>query len=119
MTDEDRKHLAFTYEKSWYQSKKFIAFLLMELLLSAMAMVALFTQRNLGWPLAAFMTGIVMTMGAIALVFNGFQAKLDMYVRALALTGQAPRSVMEKLFGTVDKPKAKDPDEAGEDEEEI
>ena len=97
MTEKDKAVLAHGYEKKWYESKKFIAFLLMELVFCAMAMVALFTQANLGWPLAAFMTGIVIAMGFLALAFNGKQAELDMYVRAMALTGGIPHGMTNKL----------------------
>jgi len=97
MTEKDRAVLAHAYEKKWHESKKFVAFLLMELLLAAMAIIALFTQPQLGWPLAAFMLGVVITMGCIALVFNGFQAKLDMYVRAMALTGGVPREINKRM----------------------
>jgi len=116
MTSKERKDLGTHFEKKWHGSKKFLAFLLMELLLCSMAMTALFTQEDLGWPLAAFMLGIVVTMGAIALVFNGYQAKLDMYVRGMALTGEAPRSLMEKLLG---KPRLQRVDSDPEDDGEI
>jgi len=108
MTSKERKELGNNYEKRWYHSKKFLAFLLMELLLAAMSMVALFTQQPAGWPLAAFMTGIVVTMGSIALTFNGYQAKLDMYVRGMALTGDPPKSLMDKLLG---RKEPQDPDD--------
>ncbi len=102
MNDSARIKLSTTFEKRWWQSKKFVAFLLMELLLSGMAIVALLSQPQLGWPLAAYMLGVVVTMGCTALVFNGYQAKLDMYIRGMALTGRAPRS-LEKLFINNDK----------------
>jgi len=89
MTSTERREIAKSFEKVWHQSKKFLAFLLMELLLAAIITVALFKQPNLGWPLAAFMLGAVFTMGVIALTFNGYQAKLDMYVRAMTLIGHA------------------------------
>lgn len=97
MTHVERKDLAGSYEKRWHQSKKFIAFLLMEIVFCAMAMTALFTQHDLGWPLAAFMTGIVIAMGFLALAFNGKQAELDMYVRAMALTGGIPTKLKSTL----------------------
>jgi hypothetical protein len=68
--------------KPWFRSKKFMAFLLMEILLSALAVFALTTQPDLGWPLSAFMTAIVLTMGAVAFGFNGQQASLDKYLQA-------------------------------------
>ena len=72
-------------EKSWYTSKKFWAFAITEALLFSLAMTALFKQPNLGWPLAAFMLSIVITMGAVAFGFNLSQAKLDSYVRGMAM----------------------------------
>jgi len=78
------------FEKSWFRSKKFIAFLLMEILLSALALIALYTQPALGWPLSAYMTCIVFTMGAIAFGFNGQQAALDKYLRGMVLAQRSP-----------------------------
>lgn len=97
MTSEQRESLVKHFEKKPLQSKKFIAFLFMEILLGALAMVALFTQPQLGWPLATFMSLIVVTMGAIALTFNGFQAALDKYFRGAALTGQLVDKVAGKF----------------------
>ncbi len=88
MTDKDRIDLAHKFEKPGHKSKKFLAFVMMELLLGFLAVYALDKQPELGWPLAMFMFGIVMTMGAIALVFNGYQAKLDMYIRGMAMVGK-------------------------------
>jgi hypothetical protein len=114
MTGKQRIALATKFEKPWHKSKKFVAFLIMEVLLSALAIVALFTQPQLGWPLAAFMLGVVVTMGCIALVFNGYQAKLDMYVRGMALTGQAPRTLFEQVFGKADDEDDDEPQDDGE-----
>ncbi len=102
MTGEDRKNLGNNYEKPFYQSKKFIAFLVMEAILGGLVFYALYALRmapDIAWPLAAFMMGLVVTMGSIALTFNGYQAKLDMYVRGMALTGEAPKGFMERLLG--------------------
>ena len=83
----DRHILHKAMEKTWWRSKKFIAFFLMEAVLATMAILALKWQENLGWPLAAFMVSIVFVMGFIAISFNGQQASLDMFVRGMALTG--------------------------------
>lgn len=104
MTENDKAILAHGYEKRWHESKKFIAFLLMEIMFCAMSMVALFEQDSIGWPLSAFMTGIVIAMGFIALSFNGKQAQLDMYVRAMALTGGIPEK-MKASLGVTAPPK--------------
>ena len=103
MTGPERQTLVQGMEKPWYGSKKFLAFLFMEVILTALAGTALFTQPELGWPLAAFMLGIVLNMGFIALAFNGKQATLDMYVRAMALTGSVPDK-LAKQYGTVKPP---------------
>ena len=99
MIDKERIVLARKFEKPAHKSKKFIAFVFMELLLAFLAVYALEKQPVLGWPLAMFMFGIVVSMGSMALVFNGYQAKLDMFVRGMALAGKAPISLMEKVFG--------------------
>jgi hypothetical protein len=83
------------YEKSWWRSKKFLAFLIMEVLLGGLAVYALLTQRPLGWPLAAFMTSHVVTMGCVAFAFTGQQAKLDLYVRAMSLIGKTPGDIKQ------------------------
>lgn len=96
---EEKKEMMKGFEKPFYRSKKFIAFLVMEGLLAWLAYTALKSQPDLGWPLASFMLGIVMTMGAIALVFNGYQAKLDMFMRGMALGSDAAKSIAEKVGG--------------------
>lgn len=102
MTIEQRKSILESVEKKPMQSKKFIAFLFMEILLAALAMVALFTQPQLGWPLATFMSLIIMTMGAIALTFNGFQAAMDKYLRGAALTGTLTDALTQKVSKGID-----------------
>ena len=72
-------------DKKWHDSKKFLAFLIMELLLAGLAGFALWKQPGLGWPLSMFMTFIVVTMGAVAFGFNGQQAALDKYMRGAAI----------------------------------
>lgn len=101
MTNKERTELAGVYEKPWHNSKKFVAFLLMEVMFCAMSIIALLTQPQLGWPLAAFMTGIVIVMGFVGLSFNGKQAQLDMYVRAMALTGCVPEKLHKEVGGAM------------------
>lgn len=84
------------FEKPWYKSKKFVAFLLMEVVFTVVTAFTLKWQTDIGWPTAAFLVAIVFTMGFIAISFTGKQAMLDMYVRGIALTGQLP----EKLAST-------------------
>jgi hypothetical protein len=67
------------------QSKKFIAFLLMELILGSMAILALKWQPALGWPLAAFMVMCVLVMGFIAVLYIGKQADLEKFLKLAAI----------------------------------
>lgn len=118
MTDSDRKKLGESYEKPFYKSKKFIAFLSMEAVLGGLVFYALYALRmapDIAWPLAAFMIGLVVTMGTIALTFNGYQANLDMYVRGMALTGQAPAGLMERLLGRRSEPVVEETDDEEEE----
>ena len=90
MTDHEQKMEILKHtDRRGLASKKFRAFLLMELLLTTMAVLALYWQKELGWPLASFMTGIVFVMGFIAVSFNTTQAKLDLFVRGMAMGGQS------------------------------
>ena len=84
-------------EKPFYRSKKFYAGFLIESALTAMAIVALRWQTDLGWPLSAFMLGIVFTMGFVYLSYNGKQAMLDTYTRGIALTGKIPTDFVKKI----------------------
>lgn len=106
MKPEHIEKLVSQFEKPAMKSKKFKAFLFMEILLGGLAVVALVTQPDLGWPLATFMSLIVVTMGAIALAFNGYQASLDKYFRGAALLGSGAGDAMSKLMGKSEKKKA-------------
>lgn len=86
MTKMERKELMHdVFEKGWAQSKKFIAFFLVDAMLCAMAIIALIKQDEIGWPLSAFMVGIVFVMGFVAVSFNSRQADVDKFVRMAAL----------------------------------
>jgi hypothetical protein len=95
----EKTELIKSFEKTWNKSKKFIAFLLMEALLYSLALVTLLSQDSVGWPLAAFMFGVVVSMGAMALAFNGRQAQLDAYVRGMAMVGRAPQNLKSNATG--------------------
>lgn len=56
--------------------------------MAGMGITALITQPSLGWPLSAFMCGIVFMMGASTMYFLGRQAALDTAVRGFAMVGQ-------------------------------
>jgi hypothetical protein len=82
-----------SFEKPAYKSKKFFAWFLQEAALTTMAILALRWQDNLGWPLSAFMLGIVFTMGFAYISYNGKTAMLEMYTRGMALVGKVPDSL--------------------------
>ena len=100
MSTEHKLEMMKRFEKSLFKSKKFIAFLIMEALLTTLAILALKWQPSLGWPLSAFMVSIVFIMGFIAISFNGKQATLDMYVRMAAITGRIHPRVKNKIDDT-------------------
>ena len=86
MTKMEKKELTHeVFEKAWYASKMFIAFFVVDAMLAAMAIVALIKQDSIGWPLSAFMVGIVFVMGFVAVSFNSRQADVDKFVRMAAL----------------------------------
>jgi hypothetical protein len=68
-------------EKTALKSKKFIAWLISEVFLAGMAVSALVTQPELGWPLASYMVGIVFTMGCATMWYLGKQAAIDTFQR--------------------------------------
>jgi hypothetical protein len=91
MTKTEKTELTHeVFEKAWHASKKFLAFLLVDSMLAAMAIVALIKQDEIGWPLSAFMVGIVFVMGFVAVSFNSRQADVDKFVRMAALNYKQP-----------------------------
>lgn len=111
MTDQERETLHLQHrkdllrdaEKPAMKSKKFLAWLIQQLLMAAMAITALVKQTDLGWPLSAFMVGIVFMMGISTMWYLGKQAAADIAVRGYAMVGQ-----VAGLAGTaVEKLKAK------------
>jgi len=84
------------FEKKWYQSKKFIAFLLMEVVFTAVLMLALKWQGEIGWPASTMLISIVFCMCFVAISFNGKLAHLDLFVRSMALTGKFPEELSQK-----------------------
>ena len=100
MTKKDKAKIQSVhknFEKNVFTSKKSILVFLVEIMLFSLAVMALRWQDNLGWPLAAFMVSITFAMGFILLVYIGKQSMVDAYTRGMALTGQIPKSFMEKL----------------------
>ena len=96
MTTQERVDMAKKFEKSWYQSKKFIAFITMEILLFTVLITLVFYtvitgNFALGWPSSSLGISLVFTMGFLALAFNNKQAALDKYVRGVALLGSVSK----------------------------
>ena len=102
MTNAERQTALDAVEKNPLKSKKFLAWLIQQLLMAAMAIVALVTQKGLGWPLASFMVGLVFMMGASTMWYLGKQAALDTAVRGFAMLDSASKELTEK-FGLGEK----------------
>lgn len=87
---EHRKEMLHKTEKGALQSKKFLAWLIQQVLMAAMALTALLNQTDagLGWDLAAFMGGIVFMMGISTMWYLGKQAAADVAVRGYAMVGR-------------------------------
>lgn len=56
--------------------------------MATMGVLALKWQSDLGWPLSAFMVGLVFSMGITTMWFLGKQAATDIYTRGFALIGK-------------------------------
>lgn len=84
--NEKEVEILKTFEKEWYQSKKFIAFLIMETVFFITVILTLKWQNDFGWPICTFLGTIIFCMGFIAVAFNGKLAELDMFVRGIALS---------------------------------
>ena len=84
-------------EKPAHKSKKFTAWILSEVALTAMAIVALLKQPSLGWPLATFMTGIVFVMGITTMWYLGKQAATDIFQRGFSMSAKLPEKLQKKF----------------------
>lgn len=74
--------------------------------MTAMAVTALVKQPELGWPLAAFMCGIVFMMGVSTMWYLGKQAAADIAVRGYAMVGRVAGLAGTAMTGISDlKPK--------------
>jgi membrane-associated PAP2 superfamily phosphatase len=107
MTHQERHELLRIMEKSWITSKKFIAFFVMELLLTVIIILTLKTQTIFDWALASFMIGVIFVMGFIAVAFNLSQAQLDQYVRGAALLGNISGGLINKTIIPTEEDKSK------------
>jgi hypothetical protein len=85
MTDEQKKETLSSVEKKALHSKKFLAWLIQQILMCGMAIVALVKQPDIGWPLASYMGGIVFMMGISTMWYLGKQAAVDSAVRGYAM----------------------------------
>lgn len=86
MTVEQHVHSVLkSAEKSASKSKKFIFGAGVELILTAFVIIIFFRYDTIDWPLAMVLMLTIFTMGVIAMVFNGYQAGVDKYVRGAAL----------------------------------
>jgi len=103
MEKQNKHDILKLMEKGWYQSKKFLAFLLVETMLFSMALAALKWQTSLGWPLALFMFTLVICMAFITVAFNLSQSKLDSFIRVTALLGKIPNAMKQELNTSEDK----------------
>lgn len=84
-----------TLEKVWYESKKFIAFLLMEVALGALMFYTVYRNLEIGWPVTTVLIALIFNMGFIAVAFNAKQAELDRYIRLASLVGSASGRLKE------------------------
>ncbi len=87
MTNQEKQQALGLVEKKPLRSKKFVAWLIQQVIMASMAIVALVKQPSIGWPLASFMSGIVFAMGASTMFYLGKQAALDSTVRGFAFLG--------------------------------
>lgn len=90
-------------QHSALKSKKFLAFLIYEILSAAMAGFTVWKQPNLDWPLAGYMLGIAFSMGAAAMWYLGKQAATDMYVRGFAMVAGKPGVTKEDVEEQIKK----------------
>jgi hypothetical protein len=84
------------FEKPWYKSRKFMAFVLTQLALIAITAGTLATQK-IEWQLASFMFGVVVVMGWTTTMFMGKQAECDMFMRGMTSLGRAPEKYAAKF----------------------
>ena len=97
MTHEEKQEVLHRVEKKPHHSKKFLAWLIQQVLMCGMAIVALIKQESLGWPLASFMGGIVFMMGISTMWYLGKQAAVDSAVRGYALMRGGVDKIKEEV----------------------
>ena len=72
--------------------------------MAGMGVTALITQPNLGWPLSAFMCGLVFMMGISTMWYLGKQAAADIAVRGYAMVGKVAGLAGTTFENLKDKP---------------
>lgn len=75
------------FEKAWYESKKFLSFLFMEVLLGLVLVYIVSKQGEyeINPYFALIVISLASIMGFISIAFNLSQAKLDSYIRMSAI----------------------------------
>jgi hypothetical protein len=84
------------FEKPWYRSRKYMAFLITQIVMVAITAFTLYTQK-IGWELASFMFGVVVVMGWTTTMFMGKQAECDMFMRGMTVLGRVPEKFQAKF----------------------
>lgn len=88
-----------SFEKAWYESKKFLSFLFMEIVLGFVLCYLVAEQGSFEMNVyfATVVIALASIMGFIAVAFNLSQAKLDSYIRMSALmNGKKTSEDLEK-----------------------
>ena len=98
MSPHEIKSTLEVVDKVWHKSKKFLAFVLIEVFLFVFTIYILYVTRTLGWAHASVLIANIFSMSAIALAFNTSQAKLDTYVRGMALLGKNVGEDLQQQF---------------------
>lgn len=100
MTTTEKKEALNEMEKPFFKSKKFLAWLIQQIFMASMAItatIALIKQPTTGWPLAAYLGGLVFMMGISTMWYLGKQAAVDSTVRGYALTVGKINNLSDKL----------------------
>lgn len=90
MTETQKQEALKKVEKSWWQSKKWLAWVIQQILMAAMGIITIvsFTKHpELGWPLVTFLVALVFMMGSSTMLLIGKQAALDATIRGFAFIG--------------------------------
>jgi len=89
MTVREKAAIHKALEKKWYQSKKFLAFLLLLLFMSAFVGCLVYWRLDFRWQAAAVLWAIIFTMGIVTLFYVDRQARIDKITRGMILADSA------------------------------